>query len=80
MSLAYHYCSVETFLNIIKNKTFFLSDPLKMNDSAELIHYLDSIDSSIWGRMNKRRKLLIISSNLETIPYLLEAFQKRVIV
>lgn len=41
--IAYHYCSLNAFLNILKNKQLFLSDPLKMNDSMELIWYLDKL-------------------------------------
>ena len=32
----YHYCSVPTFYNIIKNKSIWLSDISKSNDSQEL--------------------------------------------
>lgn len=32
----YHYCSLETFYNIIKNKSIWLSDVSKSNDSKEL--------------------------------------------
>ena len=37
--LGYYYCSLSTFLNIIKNKQVYLSDPLKMNDSLEIKWY-----------------------------------------
>lgn len=33
----YHYCSLETFCNIIKNKSIWLSDLSRTNDSKELI-------------------------------------------
>lgn len=33
--LLYHYCNVETFLNIIRNKTIRLSDITKSNDNME---------------------------------------------
>ena len=33
----YHYCSVQTFYNIIKNKSIWLSDLSRTNDSKELI-------------------------------------------
>ena len=32
----YYYCSLSTFLNIIKYKQIYLSDPLKMNDTLEI--------------------------------------------
>lgn len=34
--IAYYYCSLATFQNIIKNNSIYLSDPLKMNDSSEV--------------------------------------------
>ncbi|MBQ8298311.1 MAG: DUF2971 domain-containing protein [Clostridia bacterium] len=34
--ILYHYCSVDTFYNIIKNKSIWLSDISKSNDSLEL--------------------------------------------
>ena len=34
--IGYYYCSLETFLNIVKNKEIYLSDPLKMNDKSEI--------------------------------------------
>ena len=33
----YHYCSLDTFYNIVKNKSIWLSDLSKTNDSQELI-------------------------------------------
>ena len=43
--LGYYYCSLNTFLNIIKNKQIYLSDPLKMNDSLEIKWYLEKLNS-----------------------------------
>ena len=34
----YHYCSAESFMAIIKNKTLRLCDILHMNDKTELLH------------------------------------------
>lgn len=42
--VGYYYCSLETFLNIIKNKQIYLSDPLKMNDALEVLWYLNRLD------------------------------------
>ncbi len=42
-NVGYYYCSLDVFLNIIKNKELFLSDPLKMNDSAEILWMLERI-------------------------------------
>ena len=41
----YYYCSLSTFLNIIKNKQIYLSDPLKMNDTLEIKWYLEKLNS-----------------------------------
>ena len=38
--ILYHYCSIDTFKEIIKNKTIRLSDIFKTNDSSEVIHVL----------------------------------------
>lgn len=42
--VGYYYCSLGTFLNIIKNKQIYLSDPLKMNDSLEIMWYLNKLN------------------------------------
>jgi hypothetical protein len=36
VSTLYHYCSLETFYNIMKNRSIWLSDVSKSNDSKEL--------------------------------------------
>ena len=43
--LGYYYCSLNTFLNIIKNKQIYLSDPLKMNDTLEIKWYLKNLEN-----------------------------------
>lgn len=45
--IGYYYCSLNTFLNIIKNKQIFLSDPLKMNDSSEIRWYLEMLNNDL---------------------------------
>ena len=42
--IGYYYCSLSTFLNILKNKEIYLSDPLKMNDNLEIKWYLDRLN------------------------------------
>ena len=32
----YHYCSLDTFLNIIRNSSIWLSDVKKSNDGKEM--------------------------------------------
>ena len=41
--IGYYYCSVDTFLNVIKKREIYLSDPLKMNDSLEIIWFLNRL-------------------------------------
>lgn len=42
--IGYYYCSISTFLNILKSKQIYLSDPLKMNDYLEIKWYLDRLN------------------------------------
>ena len=35
--VVYHYCSVDTFFNIIKNSSMWLSDISKSNDYQECV-------------------------------------------
>ena len=37
LDVLYHYCSLQTFYNIMKKKSVWLSDLSKTNDSQELI-------------------------------------------
>ena len=39
-TILYHYCSIDTFKEIIKNKTIRLSDIFKMKDFSEVTHIL----------------------------------------
>ena len=55
----YHYCSVPTFYSIIKNKSIWLSDISKSNDSEELHWYLKTfkeIIDSVWAKYLKERR------------------------
>lgn len=54
----YYYCSVSTFLNIIKSKQVYLSDPLKMNDQHEIFWSLNKLiygdqDQPAYHELNK---------------------------
>ena len=42
--IGYYYCSLNTFLNILKSKEIYLSDPLKMNDNLEIKWYLEKLN------------------------------------
>lgn len=64
IKIGYYYCSINTFLNIIKNREIYLSDPLKMNDSSEIKWYLNKLNEeqkirpdSIFNAMKKRSGL-----------------------
>lgn len=41
--IGYYYCSLDTFLNIVKNRQIYLYDPLKMNDSSEIIWHIERL-------------------------------------
>lgn len=45
--ILYHYCSVETLLSIIQNKTIWLSDASKTNDSSELKYIFDFFTTTV---------------------------------
>ena len=54
----YHYCSVQTFYNIMKNKSIWLSDISKSNDSQELRYFIDAFESlitTIWNSLIRER-------------------------
>lgn len=43
----YHYCSLETFCNIIKNKSIWLSDFRKTNDAKEVIWAKEIVEREV---------------------------------
>lgn len=47
MGLIYHYCSMETFNKIIKNKTLRLSDITKSNDSQEKLWIYNNLEKAM---------------------------------
>ncbi len=58
-SLKYHYCSVSTFYNMIKNQSIWLSDVSKSNDSQELKWFLTKSEEAlqqIWDSLISERK------------------------
>lgn len=50
--IGYYYCSLDTFLNILKSKEIYLSDPLKMNDKLEIKWYLDRLNEDSYKEVN----------------------------
>ncbi len=51
--IVYHYCSVDTFLKIIKNKEIWLTDVTKSNDSSELHHAYNELEKELKTRIDK---------------------------
>ena len=62
-NIVYHYCSVETFLNIIRNHTLRLSDLCSSNDKAEMKVLLGDLENEILNQYRKRDDFL------ETVIY-----------
>jgi len=54
MSNVYHYCSAETFLNIIKYKKLWLGDPQHMNDFMEMKWFMNVFDEVITSEMSEQ--------------------------
>lgn len=50
MDIVYHYCSVETFLEIIRNHTLRMSDLCMSTDRLELKSLLEAIKEKIIER------------------------------
>jgi hypothetical protein len=45
--ILYHYCSIETFMTIIENKTIRLSNIFKMNDFSEVMYVLEFLGTAL---------------------------------
>lgn len=46
----YHYCSLDTFYNILQTGTIRFGNPLNMNDSAEIIWLLEMVKDFVLKR------------------------------
>lgn len=55
MGIVYHYCGVETFLNILRNHTIRMSDLCKSTDRLELKSLLDAIKEKIMERYKENK-------------------------
>ena len=51
--IGYHYCSVDTFMKIIENKTLWLSHSRTMNDKLECVYILDILKKVIKDESKK---------------------------
>lgn len=49
----YHYCSLDTFYNIVKNKSIWLSDLSKTNDSQELVWLKGIVERKLLPQVEK---------------------------
>ena len=54
MSIIYHYCSVDTFLKIIKTRSLRFSDITKSNDSQEIVWVLNFMQSALRAEYDKQ--------------------------
>lgn len=54
MDLVYHYCSADTFLNIVKYKKLWLGDPQHMNDFMEMKWFMNVFDDVIASEMTEQ--------------------------
>ena len=52
----YHYCGLDTFYNIVKNKSIWLSDLSKTNDSQELIWLKNDICEKLLPMIKEEQK------------------------
>ena len=68
--IVYHYCSVESFFNIIKSKKFWLSDARYMNDTHE-IKWMDRMVYKILDELSREKK-----EQLESIKEFRDKYQE----
>lgn len=81
--VVYHYCSMDSFTNIMKTSTIRMGDPCYMNDSAEVVWIISVLHelirrshpdiSSYWEIINKNLQQMI---NKMELPYV-ASFSKR---
>ena len=63
----YHYCGVQTFYNIIKNRSIWLSDLSKTNDGKELVWLKEIVKREARRKINKRvREIREEKNSVET--------------
>ena len=70
----YHYCSLETFCNIIKNKSIWLSDFRKTNDKKELIWLRTTVEKELYSCIQTKMSSCKIGESLgwELVRQLIE--------
>ncbi len=65
----YHYCSVDTFFNIMQTSTLRLGNPLSMNDSAEVIWFLELVEEYV----DKKEKYKEISERWQLVEKMMKS-------
>lgn len=79
----FHYCSSETFLNIIKNKTIRLSDISKSNDYKETKWLLEYIEGEIVRQFKEqpffKGQLIYALDEITTLELLVKSIKERML-
>jgi hypothetical protein len=78
----YHYCSLDTFLSILKNKTIRMSDINKSNDYLETKSTISFIKKAAFDLANKAslsryKQIMLGVDNEDAIRYLIETVMNR---
>lgn len=79
----FHYCSTETFINIIKNKTIRLSDIYKSNDSKETKWLLEFIEEEIVRQFKEEPffngQLIFGMDEINTLETILKSIKEKML-
>lgn len=79
----FHYCSTETFLNIIRNKTLRLSDVCKSNDYKETKWLLEYIEEEIIRQYKEdpflKGKLIDGLDEITTLKLIIQSIKDRML-
>lgn len=52
----YHYCSLDSFISIIKNSTLRLTNISKSNDNSEITYCMDCFQTALLSACDKFKK------------------------
>ena len=72
----YHYCSLSTFYNIVKNKSIWVSDVQKSNDFLEVIWLKQLFTKQMNDELYKFQLKLVNDLNIDQIDDFLNIYQK----
>ena len=73
-STLYHYCSLNTFINILRSKSVWLSDISKSNDKQELVWLKNRFEMFLYRQWVDFAKLKEKAGNLQSVDF--SAFDK----